>query len=543
MIMKIIKTLLCVFILIFESSLLFINAQDSICIDNYSIEDKYNWATKNSRILSAKSYELLQECYIYFQQNQDTSSVINCLFTMSDISLYELKHAQSFDHSCEALYLSEAAKNYPSQSVSHRRLALIYTFYGMDEASMSHIEKAIETSKKVSDTGIYPNIQHGISSFHLAGKKRLLGNPKEALDIMNSIHLDSLYEDNVPWFIADYELELAKIYIDLQEYKLAYNHIHEALVRNNGENLAIILSSIKLKGDIALKQNNNNEAIKLYNEALNFCMQNNISDEYESDIHLNLSKIYASSYQYKKAHSELSITKHINDSIQRERLKSSNKIFEISNKYQASLLEKQATIMHKDKIIQTKTTTQYRLSIIIALLTLLVVALIVVFGMQHRLRKTIIEKKKAELQVQVEIEKSEIEVNAKNKELASYALQLIDKENNLKELLSTLKDVSPEEYKKQKNKYIVSKQSLWDEFNIRFTEVNKGFYHRLLLQYPDLSRTEQKHCAFIKLNFSTKEISHILNVEMQTINMSRSRIRKKMGLGRSESLSSVIGRI
>ncbi len=531
------------FLMLLSSAFYFVNAQENIYDEDYTMKNKYQWAIEKKSEAPDESYKLLEECYLYFQQELDSVSLINCLFKMSDISLQNLDYALSFDHSCEALFIAEAIKDFPSQSVAHRRLAFVYSYYGLEEISMSHTEKALEASKMVSYTGIYPNIQFGISSYNLASKKRILGEPEEALAIMDSVHIDSLFEDNVPWFIADYHLELAKIRVDLRDFKEAEEHLEKAQNSNSNRDLVIMVSVDKLRGDIALLQGKKNEAVSLYIKALNFSQQNGLDKGLEAEMRLQLAKIYSESSQYRRAFEELSTATKINNEIQKKRIESSSHIFNISNKYQSSVLEKQATIVYKDKIIESKINTQFRLTLIIALLILLIIASAVMLLMRTRLRKTIQEKYDAEQETIAERERSEVEVTTKNKELASFALQLIDKENSLQELLATIKEISPADYKKLKSKYAMNNQGLWDEFNIRFTEVNKGFYQRLIQQYPDLSRTEQKHCAFIKLNFSTKEISHILNVEAQTINMSRSRIRKKMSLDRAESLSSVIGRI
>ena len=91
-----------------------------------------------------------------------------------------------------------------------------------------------------------------------------------------------------------------------------------------------------------------------------------------------------------------------------------------------------------------------------------------------------------------------------------------------------------------RNKYKKGSDDLWESFNLRFTEVNGNFYDRLREKHPELSNTEFKHCALIKLNFGTKEMARILNIEPHSVHISRSRIRKKIGLERSESLEKYI---
>ncbi len=70
----------------------------------------------------------------------------------------------------------------------------------------------------------------------------------------------------------------------------------------------------------------------------------------------------------------------------------------------------------------------------------------------------------------------------------------------------------------------------WKEFELHFRKINPRFYSRLIEGYPNLTRSDLKLCAFIKLNLSTKQIATITGRNLNTIDVSRSRLRKKMGL-------------
>ncbi len=76
----------------------------------------------------------------------------------------------------------------------------------------------------------------------------------------------------------------------------------------------------------------------------------------------------------------------------------------------------------------------------------------------------------------------------------------------------------------------------WSEFSEKFTSLHKTFLATLQQQYPNLSQTEQRMCALLKINLSTKDIANILGFEENTIEVYRKRIRKKMGLDKSVNL-------
>lgn len=70
-----------------------------------------------------------------------------------------------------------------------------------------------------------------------------------------------------------------------------------------------------------------------------------------------------------------------------------------------------------------------------------------------------------------------------------------------------------------------------------FDSVYGGYVARLTEQFPDLSKAEIKMACYIKMGLSTKEIAPLLSVAPKSVEMSRYRLRKKLGLDRSQNLS------
>ncbi len=76
----------------------------------------------------------------------------------------------------------------------------------------------------------------------------------------------------------------------------------------------------------------------------------------------------------------------------------------------------------------------------------------------------------------------------------------------------------------------------WKEFETRFAKVHESFYHSLDQKFPDLSHNERKICAMLKLGLSSKEIAAITSTLPESVDTARSRIRKKLNLGKDENL-------
>ncbi len=76
----------------------------------------------------------------------------------------------------------------------------------------------------------------------------------------------------------------------------------------------------------------------------------------------------------------------------------------------------------------------------------------------------------------------------------------------------------------------------WKEFELRFEEEHSKFRETISESHPDLTPNEVKLCTFLRLNMSSKEISEITGQSVRALETARSRMRKKLGLSRSDNL-------
>lgn len=76
-----------------------------------------------------------------------------------------------------------------------------------------------------------------------------------------------------------------------------------------------------------------------------------------------------------------------------------------------------------------------------------------------------------------------------------------------------------------------------------FEQVNAEFFERLQQHYPSLSKTERELCAYLKLNLSSKDIAALRNTSLNTINVARHRLRKKLGLERDNELEAFVQKV
>lgn len=79
-----------------------------------------------------------------------------------------------------------------------------------------------------------------------------------------------------------------------------------------------------------------------------------------------------------------------------------------------------------------------------------------------------------------------------------------------------------------------------DRFHAQVELLHKDFTTRMAEKFPDLTRQERCLTILLRLGFSTKYIATPMNIAPKSVEISRHRLRTKMGLSRSQSLTNYI---
>ncbi|WP_184545588.1 ligand-binding sensor domain-containing protein [Mucilaginibacter sp. FT3.2] len=137
-------------------------------------------------------------------------------------------------------------------------------------------------------------------------------------------------------------------------------------------------------------------------------------------------------------------------------------------------------------------------------------------------------------------ENLETELNYKNKELATITMQQVDRGR----ILLNIKDELTGIIKKLKQPDLThefrsvfrlladseKKDDDWNSFAIYFDQVHNNFLSIIKVKFPGLSATDLKLCAYLRLNLTSKEIAQLMNISLKGVEISRYRVRKKLGL-------------
>ena len=144
-------------------------------------------------------------------------------------------------------------------------------------------------------------------------------------------------------------------------------------------------------------------------------------------------------------------------------------------------------------------------------------------------------------------EQLETEILFKNKELAMSTMHLLQKNQTLTAIrteveknLSKIKDPNAKKEVKKIISLLRTDDRLeddWSNFSLHFDQAHHNFLKRIKAEYPQLTPKDQKLCAYLRMNLTTKEIAPLLNISVRGVEIARYRLRKKIELEKERYLN------
>jgi len=217
-------------------------------------------------------------------------------------------------------------------------------------------------------------------------------------------------------------------------------------------------------------------------------------------------------------------------------IEKNNQILKMQNRFDLERKENEILVLQKEKDAEE---IKRKTVLIIFIFTFIVSVLIIVLlrykmsknkkirQQEKKLHHQEQELSKAELDKKILIEKQlQEKIKHADKQLTTSALNIIQKNELMIELKNRLENLSHEKTTDIKSliNYNFKLDNDWQEFQYYFEQVHKDFYLLLKKDYPDLSPTELKITALIKLNFSIKQTASIMGITSDSVKTYRSRI-------------------
>lgn len=203
-------------------------------------------------------------------------------------------------------------------------------------------------------------------------------------------------------------------------------------------------------------------------------------------------------------------------------------IDELNIKYETAQKEKRLAELERQKAVDQGIKNNLMIG---AISVISIAFIIVIYIIQKRRKDKLIAK--------LEVQHLADEINVKNKEIASYTMSFLQKNQlmeELKEQINELKkssDVTTNKELTRINRIVDNtfrSDEEWKTFQITFDQMHDGFFTELKKAFPEISNAELKLCALLRLNMNLKESAKILGIAPDSVKTARYRLRKKLGL-------------
>jgi len=408
----------------------------------------------------------------------------------------------------------------------------IYESWGMYDKAAGYLLEALSLD---SSLGLREKMAIRYNSLGLVYKG--WGKNKQALEYFNqALQIDQQLgnEEKVALRLAN----IGSTYLEMNETDKAIPNLEHSLAYFRENDLpSYLATTLNDLGRCYLAKNDYLKAEQYFIESADISRQYNFIRFLLNSLD-QLSGIYSNSGRHREAFTILKESTLLNDSI--FNAESQKKLAEFNALYKLDQKQQENELLRKNNELSKKRHIVSMLFFSLLGMVMTIVLLVVLIRLKsNQNRRLITEKENEGL-------KSDLE--QKNKELTYNALCIIKNNETVAKIAETLEDALQSGQNGTGINNMVRKlqhlerEKSWTEFEVRFTQVHEDFYRKLNERFPDLTPNEKKLCAFLKLNMSTKDIAAITHQSVHSINVARTRLRKKLGIDQTdENLVNFLG--
>jgi len=502
-------------------------------------------------LMRTKALLLMSNARLIGQQN---------MFEIDSLSKLGLRHARALQDSLLIVKILNVRAGYLLGS-------------GQVEASFKLKEEQLEISRTIDDKEQTQLALAGIAShfYQLKDFETALEYHLSGIEILES-------EEELKWRLPTAYNNLSINYVYLGDYESALASLDKSIALcKELDNQKSLAAAYEYKAECLTKMNRKDEAIEYFLSSMELSKEQSRMMRYSSSAH-SLAIIYAEKGDYDKSRAiaekalegarkaqSVYMISNLNlllSKITREQGKArdvynfykaytdmQDSILDVRKQDEILTLEEKFKSREKDRdiqILQQEASISKLQRTILVVLVLVLVAFAVFAALYIKSIKR--QKETAAQLARTEKQKLASELAFKNRELSTHALQILHKN----QLVANLEEQIDQTLKKdslETNNLISLKHALgeisrvdkdWEKFNKIFKEVHPTFLERLHKQNPNITKSEVKQAALIKMGLSLKESASILNIAPESVKIGRNRLKKKLGLGTSDDLSRFI---
>lgn len=222
--------------------------------------------------------------------------------------------------------------------------------------------------------------------------------------------------------------------------------------------------------------------------------------------------------------------------------------------FENELMEKDRQLIHLNELQRSDSRIKWVMGTGIAIISLLSILLIRSLHHRNIKQRELLESQNRQSAMAMEnqrLKQTELEneLHFKNKELAAYALNFVQKNELLENLYSQLRTVKGTPSGNQAKSLKEMEQTIrqhktlerdWEDFRRYFDQVHSNLLTTLKHKFPDLTSNDLKVAALARLNLNIKETSNIMGISPESAKTARYRLRKKLNMVQNDDLFSFL---
>ncbi len=479
------------------------------------------YSNRNSYAEAFKYYQIALELATDLKDKKKQAYISNALG-----KLYKTQgvYRKAIDYFANAINYALASKDSVELAQSYNLIGGVYFDQNDGSHALDYYKKAFEIRKLIGDKALIAASNNNIGEcYRIMGQHtEALNYYQRALSLANEIKNGAIASIILNNFAVNYQQQgLREKALSLFQQSLSL-----CLVTGNKEQLTTVFNSL---GKYYLD-------IKKYDSAtINYKRAFTIASELKSFMELRnaakgLSELYAHKQDFKEAYSYDLLYNRLNDSLHQADL--SSRVVQMELQSDFDFRQQRASIQQQRKAFFFYFSGAF-------LIFLLIISLLFYSRLRSRNREVVLVQQNLAME-QVHLKE---ELEYRNKEITTNVMYLVQKNELINSIIERLQKIvlTLKGENQQILKDVVRElqaggdQDLWDEFEVRFTQVHSNFYQKLNEQYPELTANERRLCAFLRLNMTTKDIASLTKQSANSIEVARTRLRKKLNLSNSET--------
>ncbi|MDL2227686.1 hypothetical protein LJC30_02225 [Odoribacter sp. OttesenSCG-928-L07] len=466
-------------------------------------------------------------------------------------------YSKSIDHLTKAYSNINNVKDCREKSILFLRIHLAFSVYyhrlSMLPQALEHVHQAMEINAELNI------LKYEITCLNnLAGIYADIDNPNRSINILRSLQKNpNLTKQDL--FLINVNIGILFSRQNQHDSALTYFNYAKQSVSTYKDEMTLLY----MMGNTYLSEGDTDKALKYLHESISLENAPNNTDTYSlsvirlANLYSNLEENDSALYYINMVMDDISslslkcnglyiksnilknlgryeecaevLEEYISLSDSLNDIKNVSKTSQMMFDYEKKQEKMQAEIDHY--IIEAEYNEERNKLIILCISSLMGVIIVLLLFSRNR----IILKNKKESE---SILKDQLEL--RNKELTTKIMLQLQKNEVIEEIIKIINDTNKSSENMYNKKHISNKlrnlkeNSSWSDFDYGFIKVHQTFYDKLLREFPDLSLSERRLCALIKLNLNTKEIATITNLSPDSVRVARTRLRKKLNLTHSE---------